>query len=92
MSTDCEFCGGLGYKEAKDKLAAQAQEIERLCAGIGKVNDAAVDEIRHLREMLKAAQTFLLRLEATSICKKISTTTGHIYTMRKRIEQALKGE
>jgi len=48
-------------------------------------------ENKNLREMLKAAKTFLLRLEAISICGKISCTKGHIYTMRKKIEQALKG-
>ncbi len=45
---------------------------------------------KRLRETLGATNTFLLRLEAISICKKISTTKGHIYSMRKKIKEALK--
>ena len=42
-----------------------------------------------LRALLKATYTFLLRLEAIGICGKISTTKGHIYTMRKKLEQEI---
>ena len=45
-------------------------------------------ENSQLREILSKANTFLLRLEAVSICKKISTTKGHIYSMRKKIDEA----
>lgn len=48
-------------------------------------------ELHNLREILKTTKTFLLRLEAIGTCGKISTTKGHIYTMRKKLEQALKG-
>lgn len=46
-------------------------------------------ENKELREMLKATRTFLLRLEAISICGKISTTKGHIHTIRKKLEQEI---
>jgi hypothetical protein len=44
------------------------------------------EEIKKLRDILKVTRTFLLRLEATSICGKISTTKGYIYTMRKKLD------
>ena len=46
-------------------------------------------ELHRFQELLKTTKTFLLRLEAISICGKICCTTGHIYTMRKKLEQAL---
>lgn len=47
-------------------------------------------KLQKVREVLQATKIFLLRLEAIGICGKISTTRGHIYTMRKKIEQTLK--
>lgn len=47
-------------------------------------------ENKKLREILRDTNTFLLRLEAIRICGKISTTKGHIHTMRKKILKALK--
>jgi len=48
-------------------------------------------ELHNLKGLLKTTKTFLLRLEAIGICGNIQTTCGHIYTMRKKIEQTLKG-
>ena len=50
------------------------------------------DRINRLENVLRATKTFLLRMEATGICGRISTTEGLVYTMRKKVEQALKGE
>ena len=52
-------------------------------------SDRAVDllaENKKLKDLLKITNTFLLQLEAIAICGKISTTEGHIYSMRKKLE------
>jgi hypothetical protein len=47
------------------------------------------EENKELRRLLHSTKTFLLRLEAISICGKICCTKGHIFTMRKQIEKVI---